>query len=689
MDNRFRFLRRLGALSFPPFTVPVFLLLLCLAAYGLLIPWLGFFWDDLPITWIFSQLGPEGLQRYYSIDRPVLWGLYQLTTPLLGDVPWRWHLFALLMRWLSGVALWGLLRLAWPRQPEAALWAAALFVVYPGFKQQYVSNAFGHYFLLQGIFFFSLQCTLRAVRRPRRFWPYTLLALAASAVHLFSLEYFFLLDLLRPLLVWVVLSEGRAAWPARLRRTIFIWLPYLAVFIGAAVWRTVIFGFNTYQPQLIQDLRADTGAALPRLAEIVLSSIGTASLRAWAEVFRLPEIAVLGLRTTLLYALIVAAVLVLSGFYLSKACQDEDCILPEQRGAAWPLLGLGLIGLLLAGGPFWLTGLPVGLTFSNDRFTLPFMLGVSLALAALLRLLPARRGVKLLLVAVAVGFAAGHHFQNGISYQRDWKIQRSFFWQMSWRIPALAPGTAIIADDLPFRYYTDNSLVAPLNWTYAPDYRDITAPMPYIFFDPEVRLGRALPELEKGLEIVQDYRAAKFYGSTSQMIGVVYRPPACLRILDPELDVDNWMLAPVMRQAAAISEPAAVILPAGEAARPPAQIYGREPAPDSWCYYFQKADLARQQGDWQSVVELAGQAFALGDYPNDPVERLPFIEGYAHQGDWQAALALSDEAGQITPLMQPVLCRLWQRIQRQTPASPAQVQAVTQALSGLECQEAE
>ncbi len=35
------------------------------------------------------------------------------------------------------------------------------------------------------------------------------LALAASLVNLMTTEYFFLLDLVRPLLIWVVLSSGR------------------------------------------------------------------------------------------------------------------------------------------------------------------------------------------------------------------------------------------------------------------------------------------------------------------------------------------------------------------------------------------------------------------------------------------------------------------------------------------------
>ena len=40
------------------------LLLVAILAYGLLIPQLGFYWDDLPISWIRYELGREALTSY-------------------------------------------------------------------------------------------------------------------------------------------------------------------------------------------------------------------------------------------------------------------------------------------------------------------------------------------------------------------------------------------------------------------------------------------------------------------------------------------------------------------------------------------------------------------------------------------------------------------------------------------------
>ena len=41
-------------------------LAICLLSYSLLIKYLGFYWDDWPLTWISQKLGPEALSLYFS-----------------------------------------------------------------------------------------------------------------------------------------------------------------------------------------------------------------------------------------------------------------------------------------------------------------------------------------------------------------------------------------------------------------------------------------------------------------------------------------------------------------------------------------------------------------------------------------------------------------------------------------------
>ena len=69
---------------------------LTVLAHGLLIPWLGFYWDDLPKSWFLHLFGPMGFWKVYQVDRPFLPWIYMLTTPILGVTPLGWQILGLL-----------------------------------------------------------------------------------------------------------------------------------------------------------------------------------------------------------------------------------------------------------------------------------------------------------------------------------------------------------------------------------------------------------------------------------------------------------------------------------------------------------------------------------------------------------------------------------------------------------------
>lgn len=687
--------RALAIVSCAPL-FPWVLLALCAAAYAPLITRLGFYWDDFPISWIASTMGGEGLARYFSTNRPV-WGLiYRATTPLLGSSPLTWQVFGLLMRWVTGLALWGLLRQIWPERPRFSTWAAMLFVLYPGFSQQFIAFMYSHFYIVLTSLLLSLWLMVLAQRsrtgstRQRRwFWPLTAASALLSLLNLLAMEYFFLLDLLRPAILWIILRKDFPDARRRLRQVLIAWLPYLAVFAGAVYWRSFLFGFQTYQPTLLSRLRAEPLQALAGLLATMMQDIWKASAGALAKAFTVPTAEQVGAANLRRYWVFVTGGALLASLYILLYRPAEPPAKRAQAFQTWALepAAAGLLALALAGGPFWLTDLEIGLVFPNDRFILPFMLGASLAAAGLLSFLPLPEWMKSVLLGTALGFTIGLHFQSAIVYNRDWSVQRSMFWQMVWRMPDLQPGTALLSNELPVTHYTDNSLSAPLNWIYDPN--NDPHVMRYMLFYPTLRKSENLGGFQPGRAIQHDYLAATFYGNTSQMVTFYYQPPGCLRVLDPEVETVNWMVPAYLRDTLSLST-TAPILPAPPGGkpqpRPPAHIYGEEIA-HGWCYYYEKADLARQFGDWEQVTALGDEAFANSDYPNDPIERFPFIEGYAHTGNWSRALELSREVRAVTPVMQPVLCRLWQRIARETPASLEQEQALRAVQAELACQQ--
>ncbi len=117
---------------------------------------------------------------------------------------------------------------------------------------------------------------------------------------------------------------------------------------------------------------------------------------------------------------------------------------------------------------------------------------------------------------------------------------------------------------------------------------------------------------------------------------------------------------------------------------PSMRIFGKEP-PHDWCYFFQKADLARQNGDWQKIVDLAQEAAQLDLKPAYSPELLPFIEAYVHLGNWEQAVAATIQANQITAKSQPFLCAAWDRFKNQPGASSAMMDAHQQIQQTLLC----
>jgi hypothetical protein len=78
-----------------------------------------------------------------------------------------------------------------------------------------------------------------------------------------------------------------------------------------------------------------------------------------------------------------------------------------------------------------------------------------------------------------------------------------------------------------------------------------------------------------------------------------------------------------------------VIATAGSAPTLPVPLIGGEPA-RGWCYYFQEASLAAQQGDWEKVAGIQGEIGQLGLHPNDQIEWMPFLLAQASLGNLQA-----------------------------------------------------
>jgi hypothetical protein len=269
-------------------------------------------------------------------------------------------------------------------------------------------------------------------------------------------------------------------------------------------------------------------------------------------------------------------------------------------------------------------------------------------------------------------------------YRQEWRAQKDFFWQLAWRAPGIRPGTTLLTSELPFTYSSDNSLTAPLSWTYAPV--NSRREMPYLLYDIEARLGLNGVNISNTMPIDVDYRVFDFEGSTDQAIVIFYDPPRCVKVIDPAVDRFLPVRPLYIREATPLSRLELILTEPSHPAVPPGDIFGPEP-PHNWCYYFEKAELYGQIGEWQKASEAADLALKITKhFTNKNVsELLPFIEAYAHTDEWNKAKDYSLQAFQIWDKMQYPLCDVWLRILATTPDSEERQEAVNEIQDQLKC----
>lgn len=670
---------------------PLTLLLVAVFSYGIFAPQQGFYWDDWVFAWTRVNLGREGITQLFSVTRPMRGWFEALLTVLLGARPALWQGYAILVHWLAAVACWWFLQVLWPSRRWQASLAALLFLVYPGFMQQPLAMTYHYYWTFTTLFFLSLGLMVLAVQSGRWKWLKLGGAVGLGGLVLWAMEYLFGLELLRVVVLWIALGRTLLDGKSRLKQTVLHYIPFLVILGIYLYWRFFVYQDTRYSLDAVGHGDAASLFSLPALAWETLKTLPLAGLGAWLKIlqqdFLTQDISPV---VAFLYGLVLLGGTFGLSYYFKSFARDPSPAVPGWREQA----GLAVLLLVFAGLPFIIVGLPIRLSFPEDRYTLPFALGVSLILVVLLDLIK-DSSRRFTLAALLVPLAMTVQIHNTDVYRKEWQSQRAFLWQLTWRAPHIQPGTTFLAEDgAVFPHNDDEAFAFLVNWAYAPDTK--TAELPYEYFWVSARLGYQLPGLQKGLPISMNHFAATFSGTTDRVLVVRFSPPSCLRILDPVYDADAPLLprdvdAPYTGSEAAwfalprntaralpLSAPAALIS-GGDPPPVPEWLFGAEPE-HRWCYYFEKADLARQAGDWDKAAKLGDQAFKVPYYPDDPAEYLPFIEAYARLGRFDDARALTEKAADLNPALRPMLCAAWQRV-----ASSTEVEAGRAAMQSLRC----
>lgn len=655
--------KRLADWLSKPWVFPALLAAVMVLVYGLQIGSLGFYWDDWEDIFLYHLNSPVEFLKYFIYDRPTTIWVYLVFFPLFGDNPILWQGFNLVLRYLSLLGLWWTFLQVWPRRRYETGWLALLLAVFPAFFQQTIAVTYSRHFAALALFSASLILTVLSVKHRRWYVPLTLLAALASFAQMMTIEYFVGLEIIRPYLLWVLFRGDVPDRRKRLFQVIQWWLPYVIPLVGFIAWRFLIFKPvpGADDPNGVINLalfKKDPAGMVIHLAQNILQDFLYLLIFAWSNTIQSSQIdlaskaAWFGWIMGGVAAIAAAAVLGRSDKH-AEGNTDGRLFLVD-----WLLLGG--IALMAGGLPVWITDRQIIVGQWSDRFSLGPMIGITMIVITLVSRLGYKQLQKSAVLGLLLALSISSQIREVNRYRLNWEIQREYYWQFYWRVPAMKPGTALFGTKMPFGLIADYSVSYAMNAIYAPDMD--AQHLPYWFFSSMRAHGNDIPDFIPDLPVKYSIRNLKFTGSTSSGIVPNYKAgEACVRILKPE-DEFSPFLSSMEAKLAQISNLDQILKENDDPRVTPAGIFGPEPEHD-WCYYYQKADLAAQFEEWDSVASLGDEA-ALKDFsPAVGMEYEPFITGYARSGDWKTAYELTVKAAELTDNMEKSLCGDWSRLE--------------------------
>jgi hypothetical protein len=631
---------------------PIILLLVGVIAYGLIFTRPGFYWDDWEAVFLFNLHHPAISLQYYA-ERPFSAIAYLILFPITKMTPMVWQLVALLLRWLGVLLIYCTLNALWPKHIWQNRWIGVLLLVFPGYLNQPVSVAFSQHLMTFVLFSGSIYLMVLAINNQKLFWLCMPLSVLFGLMQIFMMEYFVGLEIIRPIIIWLALQSSNKEKKQIYGKALLLWLPFL-IGLGLYVWWRLVYLPTTLivdpnDPVLLKTILSSPRAGLSILAAKVYQDIGYMLTSVWSNAFALDKLNILSskiARISWFMGIVMAIPFAYSirQFYRDESSR-EDCFFLK-------MLLLGSVILIAGTLPVWLTDRQISDGKWSDRFALAPMLGAVILVVCLLDWLFRTRNQKQWLFAILLASSISLQIYNTNTFRLDWTQQEDIYWQLHWRVPSLEPGTALFGKGT----FTDKSSyydgIYIVNLLFEGAARQDAS---YAYFDIyHAALDNYLP----GIPLTQTFRGIQFSGNTSQAIVFDFGVRGgCVRVLDSVYKGDpdlNSSVADLFD----ISDVSNIKTSPDLAPNP--DIFGAEP-PRTWCYYFEKADLARQMQDWKTILQLKAEADALGYKPDLAAEYLPFIEAYAQTNQWEQAYQLSLTAHEIGSGSGVALCNAWRR----------------------------
>ncbi len=620
------------------FAALLLILLTTLITYGISIPGLGYYHDDWYMLWSGQARGADSIIPLISTDRPFMGVVYSYLYRILGDTIHNWHLYALLWRFIGGLAFFWILRLIWPNQKYMTTLMTVLFIVYPGFLSQPNANTKQNHLYGFGTALLSIALMLQAMKTSRQGWKfiYSVLSLALTANYLFIYEYMIGFEGTRLVLLTYTLFQAGIREFRSLAKEVFkrIW-PYWVVTAAFLYWRIFIFVGErnaTDASQLITDYLSNFRYMTIRLILETAKDFLDTSIFAWfVSPYQLLSTAPYSnLGAALLVAGIIATLVLMYTFVFRK-WQTTGPGESETPRLMKDFLWIGALVILFAISPVIFSDRQVDLYDAYKSYGLHPIGGVVLFVTGILLMfqMKFRQWVLIALIGVSVSTQV----LNADQWERYWEYQREMWWQLTWRAPDLQDDTLIMAYSATgFNPEQDYEIWGPVNLIYNPD----PAKAPAIQAEV-LNADTAFSVLKKDV-LNNRVRDIRLHRDFNNLLLISFPGSSCVHVIDGTLPVYPARESLLVQQIGVYSRTDQIVT-SGTSPIPPASIFGSEPE-RGWCYYYQKASLARQTGDWEEVGRLYDQVRELDIETDDKSELIPFFEGLVNLGRYDDARAL-------------------------------------------------
>lgn len=662
---REKFSQLTSNINFPEWSKPLVFLAALGLAFGLMIPRLGIYQDDWLYFYNTYALGAAGLERFVFYDgAPFVYYINLALFSGLGFTPLYWHIASLLARWLTVIIFWLLLRRLWPNAPRQTFFAAVIFALYPFFTLQPMAVTYLHIWINYFFIGISLYFMVRAIQEPERFWQWTVISLLFEAITILSVEYYAGYEFLRPVIIWLVLAPSEKNLRVRTVKALKLWIPYLLVLGVYIYWRFFIYVIpikNRNQPVIIETLLHQPLLGLWMIVTNLIPDVVLVVVSSWYKLLE-PGWLDFTVRINQFALFLVIFSGLLSYFYLTHQREPESSTQPSPawaQQAFWFGLAVVVFGLI----PPYVGGIFLNEKNSlwNSRFGLAPMLGAALIAVSLLETLVASRKARILLMAIFIGLSAGWHLRYTNNFRLAWEKEIKFYQQLAVRIPSMAPNTALVSEGEVLSLMGDYPTAYAINTIYARRGAEEQEHMKYWFYGLSTNFSKDYEEYVQGMVLFTRHRSMVYKGNSHENILFTFEPVSgqCLHIVRPQ-DASARTLPNSLRSISSLSAVDRIQNGDGFSSFLSGEL-GIQPA-DDWCNIYERADLARQNGDWEQVIRLWKDAQKTGFAPNDNFEYLPFLEAFLHTNQPDQALKLSALAAKSPPSMQPTVCDLWQRV---------------------------